>query len=393
MAASSVAAQGGPARGIGVAGLVGVLRHPVRGWSRIAAAPDGAGSLLIGAALPLAAIRPAARLVHDLAFGRETMGIIQYRPTTAGAVVTALATWALAVTAVLLLSLVIAALAPRFDGSRDRVAALKLASYGCAPYFIASIFLLVPAIDFLQILGLYAFPLLAIGVRPMMHVPRERAGRVGPLIAGIALILGAAQLWAAGAIATRWLEPTIKTAGRRVVVKNAPTIAGVAVTAPANTKANAAAPGIENGGAAVPASSLQALLPARVGGFQRTSVDSQSSTSLGVTTANAKGTYIEGTDSFTLTITDAGQPGALATSNSVIAGELNRVTDAGYQRSRVVDGVRIVEKWNNADRGGGYSRTVVGRFTIEAAGTAPTIGTLKAAVGSVDQRRLAILAP
>ena len=391
--ASSTAQVGGPPRGVGLGGLIGLLRHPVRGWVRIAAAPASVGSLLIGTALPLAAIRPAARLVHDLAYGRETMGIIQYRPTAEGAVVTALASWALGVAALVVLALAIAALAPRFGGSGDRAAATKLAVFGSAPFFLASVFLIVPALDFLQLLGLYALVLLASGGRPMMRVPRERAGRVGPAVTAIGFVLAMALLWAGGAIAARWLQPTVKTAGRRVVVRDAPTIAGVTVTAPANTKKDAAAPGTASGGSAVPASSLQSLLPARIGGFARTSVESQSSTSLGVTTADAKGTYVEGTDSFTLTVTDAGQPGALATSNSVIAGEVNRVTDAGYQHSRVVDGVRIVEKWTHADHGGSYSRTVASRFTVEAQGTAPSIDVLKAAVGAIDARRLTALAP
>lgn len=372
-----------------------LLRHPRAGWAAIDNAPTTAGALAAMAAA-LAAIGPVAGLVHDMAFGRESMGIIQYRPTPTGAVVTALAGWVFSLVAALLLALAVDALAGWFGGTRNRVGALKVVCYGATPFWLAQLFGVFPATSWLQLLGLYSVPLLLAGAPRLTHVRQERALTVGASAAGLGLVLALASLVATGAVARRWVEPTVRTAQGRQVVRGVPGLAADRLTAPANDKKHAVAPGIAAasvaGNGTVAASSLQSLLPERIGAFGRTAVESQSSTLAGVATANAKGTYVAGTNSFTLAITDAGQPGALATSNSVIAGEVNRVTDTGYQRSRVVNGVRVTEKWDNADHGGSYGRTVAGRFTVEAQGTAPSIDTLRAAVASVDQTRLAALA-
>ena len=375
-------------------GLWLLLGHPRAGWAALDRTPLSAGALVAMAAA-LAAIGPLAGLVHDLAFGRGSMGIIQYRPTLAGGVVTALAGWAFSLLAALSLALAIGGLAGPFGGTHDRHAALKVAVYGAAPFWLAQLFGLIPATGWLQLLGLYSLPLLYAGALRLTHIREERALFIGVFAAALGLVLGIASLVATGAVARRWLEPTVKTPQGRQIVRDVPALAADRLTAPANDKKHAVAPGLaaaSASGTVVPASSLQSLLPERISTFGRTAVESQSSTLAGVATAAAKGTYVAGTQSFTLAITDAGQPGALATGNSVIAGEVNRSTDSGYQRSHVVDGVRVTEKWNNADHGGSYGRTVAGRFTVEAQGTAPSIDVLRGAVGTVDQARLAALA-
>lgn len=385
-------------RGIGWGAVIALLRHPQRGWDRIAATQATIGSLLIGLAVPLVTLRAAVGLIHDLAYGRGSIGVIDYRPTTAGALVAAIANGAVSLLAVVLLGLIIAALAPRLGGRADRLAAFKLAVLGSSAFFLASAFALTPRIDVLQVLGAYSLFLIATGAPRLLGVAEQRGGGIAGAATGGAAVLAILLVAIGFAIRERSVVSTVATStGRKVVVIN-PAIAGVTLTAPANTKKNAASPGTVAaattgpGIGTVPASSLQALLPAGVGGFRRTAVESQSNVSANIASADAKGTYVQGTDSFTLTIADAGQPGALATGDSVVAGETSRVTDAGYQRSRVVNGVRVTEKWTNADHGGSYSRTVASRFTVEAQGTAPTIDTLRAAVGGVDAARLGALA-
>jgi hypothetical protein len=376
--------------------LVGhVLRHPAKGWRAVARAPVASAALLVGVAAPLAAIGPAARLVRTLIYGDGSTGIIEYRPTTAGALATALVGWAAALVAVALLALAIDLAAPLFDGTRDRARATRVAVYGSTPWWLASGFAVLPAISVLQVLGAYALLLLFNGTTLLMRGAKERGTAQGATSAVGGVVLLIATLLVTGAVGRSTLRQTVKTATGWQVVTGTPALTGVDLTAPANDKRGAVAPGIAAAAAArgaVPASSLQELLPVQVGPFRRTAVESQSNLSAGVASADAKATYVQGTDSFTLTISDAGTPGALATDNSVIAGEVNRVTDSGYQRSRVVNGVRTIEKWSNADHGGAFSRAVAGRFTVEARGVAPTIDTLKSAVGAVDTAKLSALA-
>ena len=375
-------------------GLIGtVLLHPTRGWQAAADAPISIAALLLGITAPLAAIGPVARMIRTLTFGTETMGIIQYRPTPGGAVATAIVGWAAALVAVWLLALVIDLTAPLFGGRRDRMAATRAAVFGSSAWWLASGFAVLPALGVFQILGLYSLVLLFVGAPLLMRVPEERRSPPGFTAMATAVALLIVSLLVTGAVGRMSLQPTVRTAAGRQVVTGAPAIAGSRLVAPANDKKHAVAPGTAAAATqpSVPASSLTALLPAQIGDFARTAMESQSNLSAGVASADAKGTYVHGTDSFTLTISDAGQTGALATNDSVIAGEFNRTTESGYQRSRVVNGVRIIEKWNNADHGGSYSRAVAGRFTVEAQGTAPGIDVLRGAVAAVDQHRLALL--
>ena len=69
---------------------------------------------------------------------------------------------------------VIDLLAPRFGGKKNFRNAVKLSVYSHTPLWLAGIFLLVPGLNFLLILGLYGIYLLWIGL-PMMGVPRYRA--------------------------------------------------------------------------------------------------------------------------------------------------------------------------------------------------------------------------
>ena len=376
-------------------GLVtALLRHPYDGWRAIAAAPASPATLLLGVAAPFAAIGPVARLIHALAFGNGSMGIIQYRSTVGGAVATALVGWLLALVAVWVLALVIDRSAPLFGGVSDRTAATKLAVFASTAWWLASGFAILPVLGLLQILGLYSLLLLFIGTPALMHPADQQRATAGSAAAAAAVVLVAAALALTAVVGRAGLRPTVKTAAGRQVVTGTPAIASSPLVAPAADKSRAVAPGTAAAAnqPSVAASSLQALLPAHIGNFARVTLESQSNVAAGVASSDAKATYVEGTNSFILTIADAGQPNALATGNNVIAGEVDRVTDSSYLHSRVVDGIRVVEKWNNADGGGSYSRTVAGRFTVEAQGTAPTIDTLKAAVAAVDQRRLAALA-
>jgi len=66
-------------------------------------------------------------------------------------------------------------LARRFGTEKSFPGALKLSIYSHTPVWLAGIFLLVPGLNFLMILGLYGAYLLWIGLPPLMRAPPERA--------------------------------------------------------------------------------------------------------------------------------------------------------------------------------------------------------------------------
>ncbi len=90
---------------------------------------------------------------------------------------------------VYLLALLINALTPLFGGRRDSENALKLAAYTFTPYWLAGVFLLVPGLRFLTIVGIYGAYLAVRGVGPTMRVPRSRTFVFAVAIAACAIAL------------------------------------------------------------------------------------------------------------------------------------------------------------------------------------------------------------
>ncbi len=72
-------------------------------------------------------------------------------------------------------ALIIDALAPSFRSHRHLPNALKLAVYSFTPVWLAGIFILIPGLRFLSILGLYALYLMWTGLTPLMGTPRDKS--------------------------------------------------------------------------------------------------------------------------------------------------------------------------------------------------------------------------
>jgi Yip1 domain len=72
-------------------------------------------------------------------------------------------------------ALVIDALAPSFRTERNFPNALKLSVYSFTPAWLAGIFILIPGLRFLTILGLYGLYLMWTGLTPLMGSPRDKS--------------------------------------------------------------------------------------------------------------------------------------------------------------------------------------------------------------------------
>jgi hypothetical protein len=79
-------------------------------------------------------------------------------------------------------------LAPRFGGTKNFSNALKLSVYSHTPLWLAGIFLLIPGLNFLLILGLYGLYLMWVGLPTLMLVPNERALPYAAFVTACALI-------------------------------------------------------------------------------------------------------------------------------------------------------------------------------------------------------------
>lgn len=71
-------------------------------------------------------------------------------------------------------ALVIDGLAPTFGTERHLPSAMKLAAYSFTPAWLAGIFLVLPGLRFLTVLGLYSVYLLWVGLGPLMRAPKDK---------------------------------------------------------------------------------------------------------------------------------------------------------------------------------------------------------------------------
>ena len=76
---------------------------------------------------------------------------------------------------VLILALVIDLLAPVFGGRKEFDSALKLAVYSYTPVWLAGIFLLLPGLRFLILLGFYGAYVLLLGLPRLMKAPEQKS--------------------------------------------------------------------------------------------------------------------------------------------------------------------------------------------------------------------------
>jgi hypothetical protein len=98
---------------------------------------------------------------------------------------------------VYVVALIVDALAPTFDAQKNFPNALKLTVYSYTPGWLAGIFLLIPGLSFLTILGLYGLYLMWLGLPPLMQAPRDKALPYAAAVVVsaviIAIVIGAVQ--------------------------------------------------------------------------------------------------------------------------------------------------------------------------------------------------------
>ena len=165
-----------------IARVKAILTTPQTEWPVIAREAGEPAVLFARYVAILAAIPALARFIGSSLIGGYTsivFGLI-------GAVVSYVLTFGV----VYAVAAVIEALARRFGGRRDFQNAFKLAVYSYTPVWLAGIFLMIPGLSFLTVLGLYGLYLLWLGLPPLIGVPRDKA-----LGFACAVVVFAVLLW------------------------------------------------------------------------------------------------------------------------------------------------------------------------------------------------------
>jgi len=369
-----------------VARAKAIILQPKAEWPVIAAEPADAAGLFTRYAMPLAAIGPVSTFLHGQLFGYGVWGL-SWKPSLIGGLAGMVSSYLIALVGLYVLSLIVDFLAPKFSGEANRAQALKLVVYGATAGFLAGIANLLPGLGILGLLGLYSFYLFYTGATPLMKVPEDKA--LG--FTAVTLVCAMVVSLVAGAVAAPVMglfaggAPGLSADSGEVSGKL--TVPGLGSIDVDKMKAASAQMEADSKQPPVPAAQLQALLPSAIGAYQRTATESNGA---GVVGSTAQGTYTAGERSFTLRITDLAALGALAGIGSAMGVEQSKEDASGYEKTGTVDGHMQTEAWHPADHQGKFS-VVLGRFSVEAEGSANSIDDLKGAVATVDQAKLASL--
>jgi hypothetical protein len=164
-----------------IARVKAIMLTPQAEWLEIAREPGEPAVLFLRYVAPLAAIPALARFIGSSLIGG-------YTPVVFG-LVGAVVFWLMTFGVVYVLAFVIEMLGPRFGGRRDFQGAFKLSVYSYTPVWLAGIFLLVPGLSFLTILGLYGLYLLWLGMPLLVALPRDKALGLAGVVMVCAVIL------------------------------------------------------------------------------------------------------------------------------------------------------------------------------------------------------------
>ncbi|TAJ73868.1 MAG: DUF1282 domain-containing protein [Phenylobacterium sp.] len=391
----SVVEPGSASAGL-VARVKGILFKPTETWDEIDREQPSIGGLYTSYVMPLAAIPVVCSLVGMLVFGIGGFGIT-IRPSPVWLVVQAIVSYGLSLAMVYVMALIIETLAPNFGGTKDRIQAFKVAAYAPTASWVAGVFGLIPALGVIAILGgLYSLFLLYKGLPKLMKTPEDKALPYAAVVIVVAIVAAIIIGMVSGSVMA--LSGAMNPAATLGSVSGTVKVPGggemdLAKLEAASKRMEAAAKQAEAGTAtATDPEALKAYLPASVAGFTREEVSASSGGAGGYQGSQAEARYAKGDASLRLEVTDMGAAGALAGMASAFNVKSSKETATGYEKVGVVGGRMTQENYDRQARSGEYSVLVGERFMVQARGDGVSMEELKAAVGSVDQRRLEGLA-
>jgi hypothetical protein len=246
------------------------------------------------------------------------------------------------------------------------------------------------------LIALYGFYLLWIGLPLLMKAPADKAPAYVVVSILVCIVAMAVINYATTSISGTFIRPPLVADAGTVSLPGVGSV-DLGKVNEAAAKMKAASEKIQADAksgtvTAVPAATLQAMLPATIAGFTRGDVESSSGAAAGIGGSRAEGRYTQGDQSFSLSVADMGAVGSLATLGGAINAQSSKQTATGYEKTEMVGGSMVSEKWDNQSHSGSYETMVASRFAVSANGSAPSIDTLKQAVATVDTGALAGLA-
>jgi hypothetical protein len=386
-----------------------ILLSPDTEWPIIAAEPATTGGLYTGYIMILAAIGPIANFLHGVLFGYGAFGF-SYHPSFFGALTSAIVSYALTLGGTFLLAVIVAALAPTFQGQNSQIQALKLVAYSGTAGWLASAFNLIPGLGLLSIVGLYGVYLFFRGLPVLMQSPPAKSLPYTIVIFISVLIIGLVVgrlTWSLGygggalggySDATNpYLPPSHRTAfggGGTLTTPSGGSVQldklaalGAAFSNPGKPTADGSPAGT------TPVAALKSMLPTALpGGLARTESSAGGGQFAGIGGSTATATYGTGNHEITLTVVDLGTMGALAGAAGAFGISGEKETPTSYSHITQKDGRTIAEEYDSQARHGTYTVIVGSRFMVAAEGSQLTMDDLHNAVATIDLDHLEAMA-
>jgi hypothetical protein len=397
---------------------------PATEWPVIAAEQTAAATLLGGYVAPLAAIGAVAGLIGGSLIGFTVPFGGTYRVPLAAGVAAAVFTFVMAIVGVFVLSLVINALAPTFNGQQSSRQALKVAVYSYTPAWLAGALHVVPPLGVLAVLAaLYGLYLLYLGLPRVMKCPDDKAlsytavvvvcavvlaivtSAVGVAVAGAGMITGAALTGSRGGSVAHASNDTVQfdknstlgklqTFGEKLDASNKK-VEAAQKAGDSEAAATAAMEGLATllgGGRRVDPigiDQLKPFVPDTFAGLARRSLNTEKSGVATLMVSKARAEYGDSTGKrVTLEISDSGGASGLVSLASWATVREEREDDNGSERTHKVDGRLVHEKVSRQGGANEFSVVLGDRFVVAARGTGITLPELKSGVSGLDLRRL-----
>ncbi len=154
----------------------GICLSPKAEWAKIAAEPTDVKSLYVNYAMILALIPAVCGFLGMSLIGISMPIIGSYRTPIGAGLAHLVIGYVMGLAVLYVVSLIVNALAPTFDGQKDPVQALKLVAYSSTPVWLAGVLSIIPMLGVLGIIaGLYGLYLLYTGLPILMKNPEDKS--------------------------------------------------------------------------------------------------------------------------------------------------------------------------------------------------------------------------
>ena len=398
-----------------IARVKAILGTPRTEWPVIASEPATIGGIYKDYVLILAAIPAVFGFLKYSVIGINLPFLGTYRAGVGAGLSGMVTSYVLGLASVYVLSLIVDALAPTFGGQKNSVQAFKAVVYASTASWIAGIGQVLPWVSMLILLagGVYSIYLLYLGLPQTMKCPAEKAAGYTAVTFVIAIVLSWLISFAVGGVigvgSMRGSGlPGVSDSGdaggfdedspmgklesmARQAEEAGKKMEAAQKSGDVQAQRDAAGEimsAVAGGGAQVESLApdrIKPFVPESLAGLQRTEISAERNNAMGMQVSEARGTYSDDAGrSLRLEIIDMGGMKGMLAFAGWAAGEQERETDSGYEKTYTQDGRLVHEEWDSERKSGEYSTVLGERFSVKLSGEASSITELKTAVASLD---------